>query len=161
MFPLFRRPILPALPLLLLALLLLLLPPPAPARARQDAAGKDESPIFKEYKGVTIGMPMDEARKKLGEAMDKSDKQDFYVYADGDETAQVYYDGEKKVSAVAVVYSGGRSAPVCRAVLGKEAEAKPDGSQYLRLNYPKAGYWVSYSRTAGDTPVTSITMKKP
>lgn len=148
--------------LLLAALLLLVLPAlaAAAAPAQQGNAGKDDEPPFKEYKGVSIGMTMDEARKKLGDPMDKSDKQDFYVYSDGDETAQVFYDGEKKVSAIAVVYAVDKNAPVCRAVLGKEAEAKPDGSQYLRLNYPKVGYWVSYSRTAGDTPVTSITMMR-
>jgi hypothetical protein len=27
-------------------------------------------------------------------------------------------------------------------------------------NYPKAGYWVAYSRTAGDEPLTIITMQR-
>lgn len=155
MIPRLRGSLVPAL--LLLAAASLAAAPAA--RARQAGAGQNEEPAFKEYKGVSLGMPMDEARKKLGDAADKSDKQDFYMYGD-DETAQVYYDDQKKVSAIAVVYTGTKSAPLCRAVLGKEAEAKPDGSQYLRLTYPKAGYWVSYSRTAGDSPVTSITMMR-
>jgi hypothetical protein len=28
------------------------------------------------------------------------------------------------------------------------------------VRYPKEGYWVSYSRTAGDTPIISITIQK-
>lgn len=150
----------PLTPLLLIVFpLLLTLSAPRPARAQAVDAGKNEEPVFKEFKGVTIGTPMDEARKKLGDPTDKGDTQDFYVFSD-DETAQVFYDSGKKVSAVAVVYTGGKNAPTARAVFGKEIEAKPDGSQFLRLLYPKVNYWVSYSRTAGDTPVTSIMMQR-
>ena len=132
----------------------------APATlAQQTEAGKDEEPAYREYKGVQINMPADEARKKLGDPTDKGNRQDFYIFSD-DETAQIFYDAEKKVSAIAVVYTGGKNIPTCRTIFGKEAPAKPDGSQYLRVQYPKTGYWVSYSRTPGDTPVTSVTMQK-
>lgn len=127
--------------------------------ARQIEAGKDEEPAYKAYKGVSIGMSADEARKKLGDPTDKSDKQDFYVFSD-DETAQVFYDADKKVSAIAVVYTGGKNVPTCNAVFGKEAPQKPDGTQYMRVQYPKTGYWVSYSRTGGDTPITSVTIQR-
>jgi hypothetical protein len=155
------RPLTPLLLTVVPLLLLLTLPAlrGAPARAQMSDAGKNEEPVFKEFKGVTIGTPMDEARKKLGNPTDKGDSQDFYVFSD-DETAQVFYDSGKKVSAVAVVYTGGKNAPTARAVFGKEIEAKPDGSQFLRLLYPKVNYWVSYSRTAGDTPVTSVMMQR-
>jgi hypothetical protein len=144
---------------LLPALLLLAALWAAPPASAQQEAGKDEEPSFKEYKGVTIGMPMDEARKRLGEPASRSDTLDFYVVSD-DETAQVSYDAGKKVSAIAVVYTGGKNMPTCRAVFGKEAEAKPDGGQYMRVQYPKVGYWISYSRTAGDAPVVSVMMQK-
>lgn len=142
----------------LLALLLLAAFAPV-AFAQQTEAGKDEEPTFKEYRGVRIGMTAAEARKLLGDAADKTDKQDFYVFSD-DETAQVFYDADKKVSAVAVVYTGGKNVPTGSAVFGKDVPPKPDGSQYMRVQYPKTGYWVSYSRTAGDTPITSVTMQK-
>jgi hypothetical protein len=38
-------------------------------------------------------------------------------------------------------------------------EAKPDGTLYKLVQYPEAGYWVAYSRTAGDAPFTIITMQ--
>jgi hypothetical protein len=144
----------------LFALTLFALAAAAPAAlAQQTEAGKDEEPAYKAYKGVQIGMLADEARKILGDPTDKGDKQDFYIFSD-DETAQIFYDTEKKVLAIAVVYTGGKNIPTCRSIFGKEAQAKPDGSQYLRIQYPKRGYWVSYSRTPGDTPVTSVTMQK-
>ena len=31
---------------------------------------------------------------------------------------------------------------------------------YKMVSYPKAGYWVAYSRTAGDEPLTIITMQR-
>jgi hypothetical protein len=44
--------------------------------------------------------------------------------------------------------------------MGDELEARPDGSLYKLVRYPKAGYWVSYSRTAGNSPIVSVTMQK-
>ena len=133
----------------------------APTAARPAVAEDDDknAPPYHEYKGVRIGMLADEARKKLGDPADKSDKQDFYVFGDN-ETAQVFYDAEKKVYAVSVIYTGGNGAPSCKAVIGTEAEAKPDGSVHRKVDYPKAGFWVAYSRMAGDSPLVTITMQK-
>lgn len=127
---------------------------------KSDDATATDAPPFSEYKGVRIGMTTVEARQKLGNPSDKSDAQDFYVISDN-ETAQVYYDATKKVSAMAIVFVGkDANAPTAKAVLGADIEAKPDGSLHKLERYPKAGYWVSYSRTAGDAPLVSITMQK-
>jgi hypothetical protein len=65
------------------------------------------------------------------------------------------------VSAISIDFMSGASAvPTAKEVLGTEPEAKADGSVYKMLRYPKAGYWVSYSRTAGSSPTTTITMQK-
>jgi hypothetical protein len=132
------------------------------ASAAQNGAGaakeKDEPP-FHEYKGVRIGMTADESRKKLGDPTDKGDTQDFYAVGDN-ETVQVFYDAEKKVHALSIIYLGGASMPTAKAVLGADVEAKPDGSMHRRVDYPKAGFWVAYSRTAGDSPLVTITMQK-
>jgi len=129
----------------------------APA-AKAEGAGKQ--PAFQEYKGVRLGMTAEEARKKLGTPTDKSDAQDFYVVSEK-ESIQVMYDGAKKVSALALIYmNAGDKAPTPKAVMGDELEARPDGSLYKLVRYPKAGYWVSYSRTAGNSPVVSVTMQK-
>jgi len=135
----------------------------APAAAAAPAAADDKKnqPPYHEYKGIRIGMTADEARKKLGEPADKGDKQDFYSFADGNEMAQIFYDAEKKVFAVSVIYMGAAAAvPTAKAVLGDEPEAKPDGSVHRRVDYPKAGFWVSYSRTQGEAPMVTVTMQK-
>lgn len=119
-----------------------------------------DAPLFKEYKGVTIGMTADEARRKLGRPEEKGDVQDFFVFSNT-ERARVYYDGEGKVSALIVTYLGKNAAPPKPpAVLGEEIESKDDGSLYKMVRYPDAGYYVAYSRTGGDEPLTIITMQK-
>ncbi len=122
------------------------------------AAGDEGAPPFHDYKGVSIGMSAEEARKKLGVPADKGDKQDFYSFSDT-ESAQVFYDGSKQVFAISVFYVGG-NPPTAKAVLGTDAEAKPDGSVHKLVDYPKGGYWVSYSRTPGDSPMVTVTMQK-
>jgi hypothetical protein len=120
----------------------------------------EDDPLFSEYKGVHIGMTADEARKKLGEPQDKSDDQDFFVFNEK-ESAQVFYDKSHKTYAVSINYLGaGSSTPMPKAVLGSEIEAKPDGSMYKMVRYRKAGFWVSYSRTAGTDPLVTVTMQR-
>jgi outer membrane protein assembly factor BamE (lipoprotein component of BamABCDE complex) len=130
----------------------------AASAAKPEATG--EQPPFQEYKGVRIGMTAEEVRKKLGSPTDKGDTQDFYLIS-AKESVQVMYDGEKKVSAIALNYmSAGDKAPTPSAVIGSDIEARPDGSLYKLVRYPKAGYWVSYSRTAGNSPIVSVMMQK-
>ena len=155
-----RTPALSAFALLLLGALALLptalAQKPAPAPADKAAA----DPPFSSYKGVRIGMSADEARKLLGAPTDKDDKQEVFAVSD-EESCQVYYDAAKKVSAVSITYFSAKpSVPAPKSVLGEEPEAKPDGSVYKLIRYPKAGYWVSYTRTSGDSPMTIIAIQK-
>ncbi len=129
------------------------------ARAQDQQTEDKIDPLFREYKGVTIGMPAEECRKKLGTPQDKGEQQDFYAFSDN-ETAQISYDAQHQVAAIAVIYVGADKAPVAKSVLGADLSAKPDGSMYRLVRYPKAGYWVSYSRTAGDSPLVIVTIQK-
>jgi hypothetical protein len=150
-----RRPAaLQALTFLLAALALVA----SAARAQGPANKPTEEPPFHAYKGVKIGMTADEARKLLGNPTDKDDKQDFYSFNDK-ESCQVYYDDTKKVFAVSVTYLAA-GAPAAKTILGAEADAKQDGSVYKMIRFPKVGYWVSYTRTSGDAPMTIIAMQR-
>jgi hypothetical protein len=147
-----------------LAVLLLLAFPaasPAPAAATpapQDP-GKEKEPVYRDYRGVRLGMTAAEARKALGDPADKGDAQDFYTFSD-EESAQIFYGADKKVYAVSVYYTGKMDkAPTARAVLGADLEARPDGSMHRKVDYAKAGYWVAYSRTPGDSPLITVTMQ--
>ena len=130
-------------------------------RPRPNGA-PDEEPVFHEYRGVKIGWLADEVRKKLGNPANKGDEQDFYVFSDSKETAQVLYDkATGKVTAISVDFmSGAREVITPQQVFGADFDAKPDGSKYKLVRYPKAGYWVSYSRTAGDTPIITVTIQQ-
>jgi hypothetical protein len=134
------------------------------AESTGDAAVKSKSaqlmPVFTNYKGIQIGMSAQDVRQKVDNLKEKGDAQDFFVFSDV-ETAQVFYDKNGKVTAVSVDYVGKDSnAPSAKEVLGEDLTAKTDGSMYALRRYPEAGYWVSYNRTAGDSPIVTITMQR-
>jgi hypothetical protein len=105
-------------------------------------------------------MSAEEVRAKLDRLKDGGSRQDFFVFSEK-ESAQIYYDQEKKVIAISVDYFGDDdNAPSPEAILGVALQAKPDGSMYQLNRYPEAGYWVSYNRTAGDKPIVTITMQR-
>jgi hypothetical protein len=133
----------------------------AQTHRNRPAATPDEEPVFLDYKGVKIGWIADEVRKKLGNPANKGDEQDYYVFNDK-ETCQVLYDkASRQVTAISVDFiNGAREVITPQQVFGADFEARPDGSKYKLVRYPKAGYWVSYSRTAGDSPIITVTIQK-
>jgi len=105
-------------------------------------------------------MTMNDVRNKLGHLKEKGKVQDFFVFSDS-ESAQVFYDQDGKVTAISLDYVGKNgSPPTPIEVLGEDLQAKPDGSMYQLKQYPSAGYWVAYNRTAGDDPRVTITIQK-
>ena len=141
--------------------LLLLTSGSTPAQRKSATpTGEDESAMFKEYRGVQLGMAADDVRKKLGAPKDKGDEQDFFVFGDT-ESAQIVYDATHKVVTISADFlSTGPSVPTAKQVLGSDLEAKADGSVYKMVRFAKAGYWLSYNRTGGASPMTSITLQK-
>lgn len=116
-------------------------------------------PIYTEYRGVRVGMTATEVRAKLGEPLQKADDGDFYAFSEK-ETAQIAYNAAHTVMTVSVDYVGGVGAPDYKAVVGADAEVKPDGSIYKVVRYDALGLWVYYNRTAGDAPIVTITLQK-
>ena len=131
------------------------------AAALTSHAQKGDDPLFSDFKGVRIGMLTEEARKKLGSPKEKGDEQDFYLFNDN-QAVQVYYDkATKKVTAISIDFmNGANQIPAAKEIIGSEIDSKADGSGYKLVRYPKAGYWVSYSRTSGKEPTITITMQK-
>ena len=128
---------------------------------RRSAAGGEEDPVFHDYRGVKLGWLADDVRKKLGDPANKADDQDYYIFNEN-ERAQVYYDkATRQVTAISVDFMNGATGIITpQQVFGADFETKADGSKSKLVRYPKAGYWVSYSRTAGDSPIISVTMQK-
>ncbi|MDQ1638256.1 MAG: hypothetical protein QOF62_1595 [Pyrinomonadaceae bacterium] len=128
--------------------------------AQSQRKAEDDSTVFHDYRGVQLGMLADEVRKKLGDPKDKSDDQDFYLFGES-ETAQIVYDKTRKVITISADFlTAATSVPTCKQVFGAEAEAKADGSVYKLVRFPKAGYWLSYNRTSGNSPLTTVTLQK-
>jgi hypothetical protein len=149
---------------LLFGALFILVLAPVTLRAQRQKASLDPDdanrPVFSDFKGVSIGMLTDEARKKLGSPREKSAEQDFYMFGDN-QAVQVFYDKAGAVNAISIDFMSGASGiPSSKDVLGTEAEKKADGSVYKMVRYPKQGYWVTYSRTAGADATVTVTMQK-
>jgi hypothetical protein len=77
-----------------------------------------------------------------------------------EEMAQVIYDKTHKVITISADFYNTAKAFTAKQVFGTDVEAKADGSVYKLVRYPKAGYWLSYNRTSGNTPLTTITLQK-
>lgn len=131
-----------------------------PIAQSQHKGGEDDSSVFHDYRGIQLGMLANDVRKKLGEPKDKSDQQDFYLFGES-ETAQIVYDKTGKVVTISADFlTVGAGVPTCKQILGTELEAKADGSVYKMVRFPKAGYWLSYNRTGGSSPLTTVTLQK-
>lgn len=127
------------------------------ATTKQDGSGKAR---FNEYKGAKIGMISSEVRQKLGKPEEPNKDQESFNLSDN-ENVRVFYDGEGKVTTILITYTGKTDkAPSPETVVGEKIEANPDGSMYKMVRYSEAGFWVAYSRTAGDNPFTLITIQK-
>jgi hypothetical protein len=123
------------------------------------AMAPEDDPVFHDYRGVKIGWLADDVRKKLGSPANKGDEQDFYMFGEK-ETAQFLYD-KGEVTAISVDFMNGAKEIITpQQVFGADVETKADGSKYKLVRYPKAGYWVSYSRTAGDSPIITVTIQR-
>ncbi len=119
-----------------------------------------ENKGMSDYRGIAIGMATNDVRNKLGNPKDKSDTMDLYTFSDA-ESAQFYYGPEKTVTAIMITFSGElKDAPLPRTVLGEDVEAKPDGSIFKMLRFPKAGYWISYNRTPAPDAIVNIALQK-
>lgn len=132
----------------------------ATAAAAKAETPKTLMPVYKNYRAITIGMTADEVKDKLGKAKIQNAKGFYYQFADG-EAAQIKLDDKKKVRNITITYADG-NAPKFEDVFGGGAVAEPkaNGSVYHIVSYPSAGYWVAYSKTAGDKPFVAVTMQK-
>jgi hypothetical protein len=121
-------------------------------------AGTTQLPLYGDYKGVRIGITMEETRARLGQPALKADDQDYYVFSEK-ETAQIAYDAAHKVTGISVDYVNGVGAPDPKTVVGSDLETK-NGSAYKLVRYENLGFWVSYNRTGGPVVTVTITIQK-
>ncbi len=130
------------------------------SRAAVNAApAVTQQPLFTEYKGVRLGMTVEEVRTKLGNPAFMDKELGYFVFS-ATETVQIAYDAAGKVKTISVDYLNGTGAPEPRAIVGAELETRENGSLYKVVYYDNLGFWVSYSRTAGPVIIVTITIQK-
>ena len=131
--------------------------PGAPAQVKDPKA---DLPVWQGYKGVVIGMPAAEVRQKLGAPKSGDDASDFFYIFSETETADIIFTGQK-VTTISVSFTEEHvNPPKFEDVFSKnvKAEPKPDGAIFKRVDYPAAGYWLSYNRMAGEKAMVMIVM---
>jgi outer membrane protein assembly factor BamE (lipoprotein component of BamABCDE complex) len=132
---------------------------PNPTKQTVRAHPQIQQPLYREYRGVRLGMTAVEVRAKLGEPVLKSNEQDYFVIS-SNETAQIAYDTFQKVLTISTDYTGGVGAPDYKAVVGEGMLLqRPDGSLFSMVQYKSEGMWVSYHKSAATVPVVTITMQ--
>lgn len=127
--------------------------------AINNAGAVTQQPLYTDYKGVRLGMTIEEARTKLGKATFSDKDLDYYIISET-ETVQIAIDAQRKVKAISIDYLNGTGAPDPKVVVGAEPVTTPDGSLYKMVRYESQGFWVSYSRTAGPVIIVTVTIQK-
>ena len=129
-----------------------------PQEARPGAPPTQiQQQLYREYRGVRLGMTAVEVRTKLGDPAMKSDEQDFYVFS-ANETSQIAYDAAHKVVTISTDYTGGVGAPDYKTVVREELLQKPDGSLFKIVFHNSERFWVSYNKSASEVPVVTVTI---
>lgn len=126
--------------------------------ATADLAAQEAA--FDSYRGVGIGTLRDDARESLGRTKHEYADEDNFEISDS-ETMRVFYTPEKRVKALVITFTGELDeTPTADKILGEAVVPKPDGGAFKMVRFPEKGYWVSYLKTAGDSPSVVITMQR-
>jgi uncharacterized protein YaiE (UPF0345 family) len=129
------------------------------AKTVKAYAREVQRPLYREYRGVQLGMTTEAARAKLGEPALKGEDQDFYAFSEH-ETAQIAYNAAHQVVTISIDYIAGVGAPDYRTVVGVALEVRPDGSTYKMVFYEGERFWVSYNKNVGSVPTVTITLQQ-
>ena len=145
---------------LLLGALLLLALGSIVARGQAQAVKQQalvQQSVYREYRGIRLGMTAAEVRTRLGDPAFKSDEQDFFVFSTN-ETAQIVYDATQKVITISTDYTGGVGAPDYKTIVGEGLLQRPDGSVFRMVMNDSERFWVSYNKSAAMVPTVTITI---
>ena len=129
-----------------------------PGAATRKAHAQVQQPLYRDYRGVRLGMTATEVRAKLGEPALKSDEQDFFIVS-VTETVQIAYNASQKVVTISTDYAGGVGAPDYKNVVGEGMLLqRPDGTVFKMVMYDAERFWVTYSKSATTSPIVTITI---
>ena len=129
------------------------------AKATFKSEAALQQPSFTDYRGVKLGMSVEETRAKLGTPSIKYSDQDLFVMSEN-ESAQIFYDAAQKVVTISIDYINGIGAPDYKAVVGVELETRANGSLHKLVRFESRGFWASYHRTNSPVPNVTVTLQK-
>jgi hypothetical protein len=122
---------------------------------------KTAVPFIKGYNQIAIGEAADQVEDTLGNP--KFRDADGYLYDLSDsETLQIRFSDGDLVTTIAAIFTDASKAPTFAEVFGSETVPIPraDGTIYMMVRYPDAGFWVSYFRGGGDKATVALTIQK-
>ena len=131
-------------------------PPGAPA---PRTALQAQTPLFREYHGVQLGMVKTEVQQKLGAPSSTDEQQEVFNVTET-QVLQVFYNRQGRVRAFTVNYIGDPKAPTAQQIFGESCEVREDGSLYKMVRYEAAGLWVVYTSTAENPPFVTIAVQQ-
>jgi len=115
--------------------------------------------LITEYRGIFIGATRDQVHEKLGKPKYEYPDEDNFELTEN-ESARVFFDADKKVTAIVVTFAGKiESAPKPNNVVGEAIAPGADGAMYKMVRAQEKGFWVSYVKSGGDSPSVIITVQ--
>lgn len=114
-----------------------------------------------DYKGVKPGSTKEDVHQKLGKPTKTDGDTDEEYDLGGSNTLNVQYSDNTVRTMVFYFFSNDDKVPKFDDVIGTaKVEKKDDGSQTARFFDDKAKISITMSRTAGDSPMTVITIRQ-
>lgn len=117
--------------------------------------------VMKEFKGVKLGDTQDAVHKLLGSPTHTSEASEDFTLG-GEDSMSVVYDDQKKVRSIVIyVYGKSDKIPGHEDITGDaKLQTNPDGSSLCKLTLDKEEIFISFFQSAGESPMTVVTISR-
>jgi hypothetical protein len=109
--------------------------------------------------GIYLGMPRKDVRKALGKPRNEEKGEDFFALSDK-HWIQVIYEKDRAATVSSSYLGTNAETPAPEKIFNEQIKPSDDGSIFKQVTFNDKGYWISYSKSAGKSPFTTITVKR-
>jgi hypothetical protein len=122
-------------------------------------ATPEATPVMNEYRGVKLGMNLEEVKKVIGKTARAGEGWSEFKM-DDDDLMTVHYDDQGLVKTIQLYFTDPARAPKWNEVVGHaEIQEKPTGSKFARAENKEKDFWVTmFQSKSGE--VTTITLSR-